>query len=107
MTMGSDVVPEPDAPSLHPLKARRDPEERGKVAGAIALTMSPAKYHPLPLTTPYWDCTSKKYCVPKIAIAVLGPSIKIMSHVVPLPVASPPQPLNWSRAPGPTGSTGV
>ena len=36
MRMGAEVVPDPDASPPHPLKARRDPEETGTVAGALA-----------------------------------------------------------------------
>jgi len=52
MMMGADVVLEPDASPLHPLKARRDPEETGTIDGAVATAGVPDAYHPVPETVP-------------------------------------------------------
>src|SRR5213080_1142511 len=52
MRMGAEVVPDPDASPLQPLKARRDPKETGTVPGAVAWVVLPDAYHPPPVTVP-------------------------------------------------------
>jgi len=59
MRIGADVVPDPEASSLHPSKTLRDPEDTGTVPGAVAYAVVPDAYHPVPVTVPYADWTSR------------------------------------------------